>query len=101
MYTKQIFVFDYLFWFQAIPKKAFMPKLQLDMTKGKQRVEMERQRRKYANVDVGRRLLELGVSPEDMARPKELDEFDPAFTQGHFLALELFDDEDFESRSSF
>lgn len=78
-----------------------MPKLQLDMTKGKQRMEMERQRRKYANVDLGRRLLELGISPEDMARPKSLDEFDPAFSKGHFLALELFDNEDFESRSSF
>lgn len=78
-----------------------MPKLQLDMTKGKQRMEMERQRRKYANVDLGRRLLELGISPEDMARPKGLDGFDPAFSEGHFLALELFDNEDFESRSSF
>ncbi|KAG8265732.1 Dynein heavy chain 1, axonemal [Homalodisca vitripennis] len=81
----------------VIPKKAFMPKLHMDAIKGLKRVVVEQRRREFVNIDIGNYLeTNYSVSAEDMSLPTPLN-VDPSSL--HFLALELFDDEEFESRT--
>ncbi|XP_076766961.1 dynein axonemal heavy chain 1 [Xylocopa sonorina] len=92
------------------PAETFLPKVQMEQNVEPKRiprnVEMERRRRIYRNLKIQDAMEAEGISPKDMLPPSAIlallsrEELYGLFNTDNFLPLEIFDDEEYDCRTT-
>ncbi|OAD57478.1 Dynein heavy chain 1, axonemal [Eufriesea mexicana] len=94
----------------AFLAQTFLPKVQMQQNVHSKQipriVEMERRRRSYRYLKIQDALESIGVSPKDMLPSSAIlpllshEETYGLFSTAHFLPLEIFDDEEYDCRTT-
>ncbi|CAL7945370.1 unnamed protein product [Xylocopa violacea] len=92
------------------PAETFLPKVQMEQNVEPKRiprnVEMERRRRIYRRMKIQDAMEVEGISPKDMLPPSAIlpllshEELYGLFSTANFLPLEIFDDEEYDCRTT-
>ncbi|KAK2581762.1 hypothetical protein KPH14_002241 [Odynerus spinipes] len=95
---------------KIFPAETFAPKVQMEHNVAAKclprNVEMERRRRLYRNQNLEEELKKEGVLPRDILPPKvtsslsSVEEKYGLYSKTYYLPLEIFDDEEFDCRTS-